>query len=97
MADQILRPADLVRRHRFVLAIMAALLFVGLVAVAMISYRTALQASVTQSASRLDLHVDGLVSSLEKYRLLTPLIARRPDILAVYSNNRDDDDVAAAE
>uniref|UniRef100_UPI003563D0DB sensor histidine kinase n=1 Tax=Cohaesibacter celericrescens TaxID=2067669 RepID=UPI003563D0DB len=42
------------------------------------------------------LQVNGLVNSLEKYRLLTPLIARRPDVLAVYSNNRDDEDVTMA-
>ena len=96
MADLILRPAVLVRRHRMFLAGLGILLMTGLVAVAIFSYRAGLHTSVVQSTNRLALQVGGLINSLEKYRLLTPLIARRPDILSVYSSNRDDEDVATA-
>ena len=96
MANQIVRPSALQARHRAILALVALLLLFGLVAVAIISYRAALHASVEQSNNRLSLHVEGLVKSLEKYRLLTPLVAQRPDILAAYSKSRDDDDIATA-
>ena len=96
MTDHILRPTTLVRRHRYILSSLALLLLAGLIVVAVLSYRTALSGSVARSSNRLALHTNALINSLEKYRLLTPLLARQPDILAVYSNNRDDEDIATA-
>jgi hypothetical protein len=62
MADQILRPAMLVRRHRFVLAVVTLVVVISLVAVALVSYRSALVASVLQSSNRLSFQVNGLVN-----------------------------------
>jgi two-component system C4-dicarboxylate transport sensor histidine kinase DctB len=62
----------------------------------MIGYRAALYSSAEQAEARLKLQVNGFVSSLDKYRLLTPLLARRPDIHAVLSSSGDDEDFEAA-
>ena len=61
-----------------------------------LTYHTALRSSEQTAASRLSLQVEGFTSTLDKYRLLTPLLARRPDILAVFSSGRDEDDNEAA-
>ena len=96
MAKRIMRPAILARQHRQTLVGLALVLVAVLVLVAMASYRAALTVSQREAEGRLTLQVNGLISGLEKYRLLTPLIARRPDILAVFSSNRDDEDSNAA-
>ena len=96
MAKGVLRPTDLASRHRTVLSAGVAFCALALILVAILSYRSALIASQAQAANRLALQVNGFVNSLEKFRLLTPLIARRPDILAVLASGGDDEDLEAA-
>ena len=96
MSGRTLRPVFLARRHRIVLTIAACLMLLLLVLVAILSYRTALLASEDLAKSRLTAQVKGLSSSLEKYRLLTSLVARRPGVLSVLSSAQDDEDIDAA-
>lgn len=97
MAKDLLRPADMKKRHHLMIGLAACFLFVLIILVALASYRAALLDSSRQAHTRLTLQVNGLANSLEKYRLLTPLIARRSDILAVLSTGRDDEDMETAQ
>ena len=97
MAKGVSRPADLARRHQFSLGLVALAMLPGLLLVAITSYRAALFNSEADAKTALTLQVNGFVNSLGKYRLLTPLIARRPDILSVFSGSGDDEDMETAE
>ena len=96
MAHFIQRPAQLVRQHRKLLSLFALLLAFAVVVATVLSYRAALLYSQRQASTRLTLQMDGLVNALDKYRLLTPLLARRPDLLAIFSSGYDDDDIESA-
>lgn len=97
MAKGLLRPADMKRRHRLTLGLVATALLILIVVVAVSSYRAALLDSSLQAHTRLTLQVNGFTRSLEKYRVLAPLIARRSDILSVLSSRGDDDDMETAQ
>ena len=91
-----MRPARLAKRNRRVLLMVAFLLFLLAAAATISTYHNALKSSEQTAASRLALQVESFTSALDKYRLLAPLLARRPDILAVFSSARDEDDLEAA-
>ncbi|TLP42776.1 hypothetical protein FDK21_19025 [Cohaesibacter sp. CAU 1516] len=96
MVQSIQRPAVLVRQHRKVLAWLAFGLTLLVVVATVLSYRGALLNSQANATARLTLQLEGLVNALDKYRLLTPLLARRPDLLTIFSSTHDDDDMETA-
>ncbi|MCV6600647.1 MAG: ATP-binding protein [Cohaesibacter sp.] len=86
MAERVLRSADLASAHSRVLMIAAIFLAIAVMIAGILAYRFALFANTDQAQARLTLQVQALANSLEKYRLLAPLAARRPDVLAILSN-----------
>ncbi|MCV6574193.1 MAG: hypothetical protein OIF58_00500, partial [Cohaesibacter sp.] len=89
MAERVLRSADLANVHSRVLMIAAIFLAIAVMIAGILAYRLALFANTDQAQARLTLQVQALANSLEKYRLLAPLAARRPDVLAILSNPPD--------
>ena len=96
MTQTIQRPAVLVRKHRRMLTWLAVVLTLAVIAATVLSYRAALLNSQDHARGRLTLQLEGLVNALDKYRLLTPLLARRPDVLTIFSSRHDDDDMETA-
>ena len=96
MQSDFKRPARLKRRNRRRLSLVALCLLAAIAAATIITYRNALKASEKTAATRLALQVDSFTNALDKYRLLAPLLARRPDVLAVFSSRMDEDDQEAA-
>ncbi len=89
MAERVLRSADLASAHSRVLIIAAIFLAIAVMIAGVLAYRLALFANTDQAEARLTLQVQALGNSLEKYRLLAPLAARRPDVLSILSNQPD--------
>lgn len=94
--DRYIRPANLARLHRRILLAVALGLIVILGLVLMASYQISMDRAVERADARLELQVDGLRTQLSKYRLLTPLLARRPDVLAILSSGGEDEDLEAS-
>ncbi|WP_319413144.1 ATP-binding protein [uncultured Cohaesibacter sp.] len=90
------RPAGLQRRNRYILTLFALFLLFVVIAATILTYRSALQSGRKIAAARLALQAESFASALDKYRLLAPLLARRPDILAAFSSAMDEEDLEAA-
>ncbi|WP_319531309.1 ATP-binding protein [uncultured Cohaesibacter sp.] len=78
------------------MSVVAICLLAAIMAATMITYRNALKTSEETAAARLSLQVESFTNALDKYRLLAPLLARRPDVLAAFSSRMDEDDLEAA-